>query len=223
MMAPRNFETNRANAQKSTGPVTEAGKQTVSQNALRHGLSGSVHAALPGEQEPFARHCLAMREALAPIGVIEEELVEDIAADRWRLKRARAMENALFTQIEQEQSGQLSAAAAQAQAWIDASKGLQRLALYVSRIQRAIEKSTAKLEALQATRKAAHAQALEEAILLTELAQSKNETYDPAPDFPPSADPAGFVYSPPEIARQISRRARLEEAQSLLPALPAAA
>ncbi len=221
-MAPSNFETNRANAQKSTGPVTEAGKQTVSQNALRHGLSGSVHAALPGEQKTFARHCLAMREALAPIGLIEEELVEDIAADRWRLKRARVMENALFTQIEQEQSGK-PGAVAQAEAWVDASKGLQRLALYVNRIQRAIEKNTAKLEALQAARKAAHAQALEEAILLTELAQSKNEPYDPAPDFPPSAHPAGFVYSAPEIARQISRRARLEEAQSRIPALTAAA
>src|SRR6266849_6243146 len=33
-------ETNRANAQHSTGPRTDAGKQRSSLNALRHGLTG---------------------------------------------------------------------------------------------------------------------------------------------------------------------------------------
>jgi hypothetical protein len=35
--------------------------------------------------------------------------------------------------------------------------------------------------------KAAHAQALENAILLTQLAEANGETYDPAPDFPSTA------------------------------------
>ncbi len=43
---------NQANGQLSTGPVTEAGKQT-----LKHGLSGKVHAALPGEEEALEKHC----------------------------------------------------------------------------------------------------------------------------------------------------------------------
>ncbi len=34
--------TNRINAQKSTGPKSAEGKQTVSRNAIKHGLSGSV-------------------------------------------------------------------------------------------------------------------------------------------------------------------------------------
>jgi hypothetical protein len=217
-MAPRQLEANRANAQLSTGPVTPAGKQIVGQNALRHGLTGHVHAALPGEEEPFAQHTRALLEALAPVGRVEEELAQDIAADRWRLKRARAMENALFAQVERERFGELLPAAAHAEAWVDASKGLQRIALYANRIQRAIAKNTATLEAKQAERKAAHAQALEEAIALTEFAQSKGQTYDPAPDFPPGVHPSGFVYSAPEIARLISRARRLEEAYRTPPA-----
>ncbi len=213
MMLPRNFESNRANAQSSTGPTSAAGKQTVSQNALKHGLSGRVHAALPGEEEPFARYCRELREALAPVGIIEEDLAQDIAADRWRLKRAHAMENALFAQIEREQAGELAPASAHAQAWTDPSKGLQRIALYAGRIQRAIEKNTAALEARQAKRKAAYEKAQEEAILLTQLAESKGEAYDSAADFPPSADIGGFVYSAPEIAAVIARARRLEEAK----------
>ena len=184
MMLPRNFESNRANAQQSTGPTTAAGKQTVSQNAVVHGLAGRKHAALPGEEEPFQQHCRALIEALAPVGAIEEALAQDIAEDRWRLMRARAMENALFARIAQEQSSNLAPAAALVEAWVDPSKGLQRIALYASRIQRAIEKNTTRLEALQSQRKAAYEKAQEEAVLLTQLAQSKGETYDPAPDFP---------------------------------------
>lgn len=35
-------EINRTNAQNSTGPKTEAGKQRSSLNALRHGLTGQI-------------------------------------------------------------------------------------------------------------------------------------------------------------------------------------
>ena len=70
--------------------------------------TGSTHAALPGEEAPFAQHCRAFLEALALVGLVEEALAEDIAADRWRLKRARAMENALFAQIERQHFGELT-------------------------------------------------------------------------------------------------------------------
>ncbi len=123
------------------------------------------------------------------------------------------MENALFARIAQEQRSDLTPAAALVEAWIDPAKGLQRIALYANRIQRAVEKNTTRLEALQSQRKAAYEKAQEEAVLLTQLAQSKGETYDPAPDFPATTSPAGFVYARDEIARLISRRGRLEEAK----------
>ncbi len=213
MSSPAQATANRANSQLSTGPSTAAGKQTVSQNAVSHGLCARVHPALLGEHAAFEQYRRAIVEALAPVGAVEEDVAEGIAADRWRLKRAHNMENALFAQIEQEQSGQLETAVAQVQAFTDPAKGLQRVALYTGRIQRAIDKNTAALEAMQASRKAACAQALEEAILLTQLAESKGQTYDPAPDFEPAASHGGFVYSEREIARIMTRTRRLEEAK----------
>ena len=47
MTSPRQVKANRRNAQASTGPLTAAGKQKASQNALKHGLGvpASRHAA----------------------------------------------------------------------------------------------------------------------------------------------------------------------------------
>jgi hypothetical protein len=213
MTSPAQASANRANAQLSTGPVTEAGKQTVSQNSLKHGLTGSVHAALPGEQDAFEQHCDGYRKVYAPVGVPEQELVRNIAENYWHLKRAHAMETALFIQIEMEQADDLTPSSAHAQAWIDPVKGLQRIALYAGRIQRAIEKNTAELKAMQAQRKTLYALAQEEAILLTQLAEAKGQTVDATKDFPSPELCGGFVYSASEIARIISRARRLEEAR----------
>ncbi len=207
------LEANRANAQLSTGPTTAAGKHTVSQNSLKHGLTGKVHAALPGEDEAFGQHCEGYLKSYAPVGVPEHELVRNLAENYWRLKRAHAMERALFLQIEQEQAGELPPASAGAQAWIDPVKGLQRIALYAGRIQRAIEKNTAELKAMQAERKIFYALAQREAILLTQLAEAKGQSVDPAQDFPSPESCCGFVYSASEVARLISRERRLEEAR----------
>jgi hypothetical protein len=76
----------------------------------------------------------------------------------------------------------------------------------------------AKLEAVQAERKAAHAQAQEEAVLLTQLAEANGETYSPAPDFPSTGTAGQFVYSAPEIARLIARASRLSDAKILFAA-----
>ncbi len=236
MMLPRNFESvraeqNRANAAHSTGPVTPAGKQTSSGNAVKHGLSGKAHACLPGEREAFEKHVQSYLDHLAPAGPQERDLAVGLAENYWRLRRAHAMESALFEQVvleKLEEEKDAHPASAHAQAWVDATKGLQRLALYAIRIQRAIDKDSAELKSLQAERKAAFAQAQEEAILLTRLAQSKGQTFDPAPHFPVGQNPAGqnhggFVYSSAEIARIMLHTRRLEEARQLLNPNPIAA
>ena len=71
----------------------------------------------------------------------------------------------MFSRIAQEQPDSSDPAAALADACLDASKGLRTVAPYAKRLQRAIEKNATYLEALQAKRKAAHAQAQEEAHL----------------------------------------------------------
>ncbi len=213
---------NQANCQHSTGPKTEAGKRRSSLNAFRHGLTGDIHIATPEEMEAFRKPCETLREALDPVGILEIEAVQEIAEDRWRLKRARALENGIFAQghhehFEQMGSGnaEVDTALAQSQPWINMGKSLQLLTIYERRIKKSLRKNEAELKIMQEARKAAHAQALHEALLLTELAQSKGEAYDPAPDFPPTGDFGGFVYSTQEIARQLDRFRRLNEAEKV--------
>lgn len=213
-----------APASKSTGPVTEAGKQTVSGNALKHGLAGSAaHACLPGEREAFDKHTQGYIDHFRPVGPHEHSRVLNLASNYWRLRRAHAMESALFEQVVLEKDDAIDPVSAQAHAWIDHTKGLQRIATYAARIQRSIDKDTAELQALQDARKAAYAKAQDEAILLTKLAHAKNSAFDPAAHFSAPEDCGQFVYSSAEIARVIELRNRLEEARARFNPTPAAA
>ena len=58
MSTEKQLVANRANAQRSTGPRTEAGKAVSSCNAWKHGLT-AARALMPGEDpaeyEDFAR------------------------------------------------------------------------------------------------------------------------------------------------------------------------
>jgi hypothetical protein len=72
----------------------------------------------------------------------------------------------------------------QAEAFIDSAEGIERISACAARIQRAIEKTRVKLDALPSARKAPYAKAEDEAILLSKLARSKNWSLDPASHFP---------------------------------------
>ncbi|HYK59417.1 MAG TPA: hypothetical protein VEV85_08290 [Bryobacteraceae bacterium] len=88
---------NRTNAQLSTGPRTDEGKKRSSLNAFRHGPTGQIVIHTPEDQAAFQKHYDAIRESLAPVSALETTLVQSIAEDYWRLNRARALENAVFT------------------------------------------------------------------------------------------------------------------------------
>ena len=218
-MSPNQLAANRANAQHSTGPKTETGKRRSSFNAFKHGLTGKVHIATPEDSAAFQKHCQAYREALAPVGTLEIELAGEIAEDRWRVKRARSLENSIFAEGHHRHAGELpsghpeiDAALAEGKTWDDRSRSFQLLTLYESRIRRTIEKNTAEFKQLQADRKAAYAQAQREAVLLAQYAESKGETYQPRDDFSPAHAHGGFVYSSSEMARFVNRDQRLRAA-----------
>jgi hypothetical protein len=215
MSTPAQIAANQANAKLSTGPTSDAGKQIVSQNAVKHHLSGKGNPALPGEQDAVAKHVEGYIQAYAPVGLPEHDLVTNIARNHWRLRRAHAMEDAIFakTMLEKSEEGH-DLFSSQAEAWLDPAKAMKSIAGHASRIQRAIEKNTAELKELQAQRKSAYAKAEAEAILLTQLAHAKGQTVDAAKGFPSPELCGGFVYSLSEIARTVGRAARLAEANA---------
>jgi hypothetical protein len=91
-VAGRRIEANRRNAQKSTGPRTEAGKQASRLNAVTHGLLAQV-VVIPGgdhqeDPEEFAHLLEDLRLEFAPEGRAEDLEVQKIAVCYWRKVRA---------------------------------------------------------------------------------------------------------------------------------------
>ena len=92
-----------ANSRNASGPhhMTEAGKQAVRGNAIRHGLAARVHVVLPGEDQNFYNEILeSLRAEYAPSTTQQELLVHQIAENYWRLVRARNMESGSFLEVE---------------------------------------------------------------------------------------------------------------------------
>ena len=215
MSSEAKISANQANSALSTGPVTETGKQTVAANPVKHGLAGSEkHAVLPSERGEFENFLAEYLAHFRPVGPDERDLVIFLSQNTWRLRRANCMEAALFEKAALEKEAPADRAMAEAEAFIDAAKGIQRISIYTARIQRAIEKTRAKLDALQSARKAAYAKAEEEAILLAKLARSKGWSFDPASHFAAEGDFGGFAYSDHDLAQVIMRVNRLEEARA---------
>ena len=193
-------------------------------NAYRHGLTGQVHILTPDDEIAYRKHCAGIHESLAPVGGLETDLVQAIAADRWTLNRGVSIEGSIYAigvgQPSHGTSGdpQVDVALAQARVWLSEGKNLQLLSLYQHRIQNRIGKNKKMLDDLQQQRQAALQRVAEEVALLTQLAESKGETYDIARDYPRQAFPPQFDFSIPEIARLATHLTRLAEAKKLLQA-----
>lgn len=85
-------QANRRNAQRSTGPRTEAGKKWASKNATKHGAYSSAILLLNEEPEELERFRDLMIQAMKPVGPLEAFLAERIVLQGWRLERARRVE-----------------------------------------------------------------------------------------------------------------------------------
>lgn len=89
-------EASRINGAKSKGPVTEAGRQKSCLNGLKHGLC-STSALLSNESEDlFNAHREGYLAEFAPVGTVQLDLVDQIVAASWRLRRSLAMEAAAY-------------------------------------------------------------------------------------------------------------------------------
>jgi hypothetical protein len=184
-------------------------------SAYRHGLTGQIQLFTDADRAAYEKHCQGYHQSLAPRGPVEIDLVQAVADDRWRLRHAACLESGIFadgiSQPDEVTSGnaEVDTALAQARVWISKGGNLQLLGLYESRIQRRFEKNMAEIRTLQAERKASLEQALEEADLLCQLAESKGEQAEPSQFI----SVARFDFSSTDITRLVLRRRALREAR----------
>jgi hypothetical protein len=100
MATLKQFEANRRNSQKSTGPKTPEGKSAVSMNALRHGLRARS-VVLPGEdRNEFNQLCDDLEVEWHPQSRTEQFYVEQMAVSQWKLVRMEVGEAAIFGDVE---------------------------------------------------------------------------------------------------------------------------
>ncbi len=92
MSSPAQSIANAINARSSTGPRTEEGKTTSSKNATTHGLFTDHDFIRPAEQSAYADLDKALNHDLAPQGMLEHELVNEIRRAMWRLRRCGLVE-----------------------------------------------------------------------------------------------------------------------------------
>ena len=102
-------ESNRRNSQRSTGPRTQAGKEKVRFNGLKHGMTARS-TVLPGEDPArFEAACRQLHDDLAPRDPLEAILVDRIAVATWQANRddqvARARREAELEHQALEQAG----------------------------------------------------------------------------------------------------------------------
>jgi hypothetical protein len=96
MTSFQQFEANRRNALRSTGPKTDAGKRRSRVNAVRHGLTAeTVVGSLEDAEDYKAFEATIIADYCAETAVARE-LVLRLASLLWRLRRATANETDLL-------------------------------------------------------------------------------------------------------------------------------
>jgi hypothetical protein len=96
MTSLRQIEANRRNACKSTGPITEEGKQRSRCNAVRHGLTAETVIGALEDAEDYKAFEAAIIADYDVQSAVERELVLRLASLLWRLRHATTMETGLF-------------------------------------------------------------------------------------------------------------------------------
>ena len=145
-------EASRINGAKSNGPATADGKAKSSQNACKHALTGGT-VVLPHESQAKYDALLAsFMKRFGPADETERDLVEEMVASRWRLRRIEGMEAALIQQAINQQmdllGDQADPAEARELAYADLSensKGLRLLNRYAKDLRRCYEKALKEL------------------------------------------------------------------------------
>ena len=145
MSTPAQLAANLANAQASTGPRTEEGKAASSKNATKHGLFATHDFIRPGEEPLYAELDDSLRLDLAPSGILEHNLVDEIRRAMWRLRRCGQVEESFIATLDADAQPDpmQNEPAAKLQASVDRAR---------AQSHRLLHKCTAELRRLQTDR-----------------------------------------------------------------------
>lgn len=232
----KRIDANRANALKSTGPTSPAGRAKSRLNAVRDGLTGQVITLSDEERPIFEKLKAEYLAALKPADLEEHKLAHAIAWDTWRLDRLRATEMNMYAlgDVPEVQSAGpgtpdsepgfepdsdpdpdghlLETALASARTFRAESKRFERMSLYEQRLTRSLHRNRAALRELQAERQRRYEQDRKEEVLLARLEDLKDSRYESTG----APTPNGFVFSSDEINSRARRERNLEAAIFLL-------
>jgi|SRR5580704_5575421 hypothetical protein len=187
--ASRRAAVNRANAQHSTGPRTETGKQRSSQNALRHGLTART-PVLPSENPAaYEQHHRQFRDEYQPANATETQLVTELANVSWSLNRIPLLEAELLTQSPNPES---------------LIESINRLGTYSQRLSRQFQKTLDQLRLIQSERRNQERRDLRTAAEVLELHKRRGLPWDPADH--------GFVFSRDQVEQHSKRLRHQNEA-----------
>lgn len=224
------IDANRRNAERSTGPTTDAGKKKSCMNALRTALTAQVPVMTEEDARAYQRFCAELFLELKPETLLECHAAQLVADGYWRLHRAHTIENNMLTLGHYEPSGNIHAAhheiqntLTHAREFREHAPSFNTLTLVEQRIDRALQRAIERLDKLQADRRAARAEALEKALHIREYNEahglsdvqpnpSPNVSAKAQPGTSPDAPPdeIGFVFSARELDLELDRRHRLQ-------------
>jgi hypothetical protein len=199
MASAAQIAANRANAQNSTGPRTEAGKAASSRNALKHGMTAKSYLVFDESWDDFVAFHGLLRHDYEPQGAAEEEIVERIVLAAWCLRRAWRAEAAITNQ------------AALTEAEEDAAAAFPPELLAVTRYQahheRALNRAIAQLHRLRTERRrdeAARVAARRAAAEATERLRIERRL-----GLRPEAEAPAAPIAPPAPAMQATKRSQI--------------
>ncbi len=166
-VTPKQLAANRANALKSTGPRTAAGRARSARNATRHGVFVSVDAMAAGDVQALAELRETLRADRRPVGAKEKWLVDVMAEAWWRWRLVlKAETEAVKASVEQaQQRGRaMRRPGMNEREWLIRARNLQeaslvpqeavRLGRYETQWSRQWYRALGRLERVQAERRA---------------------------------------------------------------------
>jgi hypothetical protein len=173
---PKQRAASRANAQKSTGPRTTAGKAASRFNALKHGIY-AVHQIMFDEKpEDLAELSAEYHELCSPADAKQRLLVDTLVHNEWRLRRMRRVEAELWQTAHDlfiVRNIDTTSTCTSGDAFATDSATFERLQRVVNSCERVYHRASQELERLQ---EVARGHAL--------------RTPQPEPDATPAAEPA---------------------------------